>query len=267
MKLKWINTFAFTAMVVVNALANLLPIGGYTTRQVSEAYPNLFTPAPFTFAIWGLIYLLMAVFVVYQWEVFDGGRYSARVREDIGLWFAGNSVLNIAWIFFWHNKLIGLSVVCIAMLLFTLVMKQRRIRNVEGSLLQRAAAGAGFSVYYGWIIAATIANISVWLTQLGWNGFGLPDGFWTVIVLLAGAVIAFSVVIIGKNRIAGIAVMWAYAGILYRHISSGYYNGAHPYVIAAAILGEAMILAAICLPFIRRVLPEACSTSEEQKEE
>ena len=86
-------------MVAVNALANLLPIGGNTTGQVSEAYPNLFTPAPVTFAIWGAIYLLLAVFVLYQWEIFDGGASSAVVRVDIEPWFLISCLLNIGWLF------------------------------------------------------------------------------------------------------------------------------------------------------------------------
>lgn len=250
MALKWINTIAFAAMVAVNALANLLPIGGNTTGQVSEAYPNLFTPAPVTFAIWGLIYMLMAVFVIYQWEVFDGGAYSIKVREDIGLWFAVSCALNIGWILLWHNRLIGLSTICIALLLLVLYIIQGWLNGAGGSFLQRMAAKSGFSLYYGWIIAATIANFCVFLKQIGWNGWGIPAEFWTVTALLAGALIASAVVLPGENRIAGLAVMWAYAGILIKHLSTRYYGGQHPIVIAAGFLSEAVILAAILMPYI-----------------
>lgn len=254
MTLKWINTIAFAAMVAVNALANLLPIGGNTTGQVSEAYPNLFTPAPVTFAIWGAIYLLLAVFVLYQWEIFDGGVHSADVRADIGPWFLISCLLNIGWIFLWHYRKIGLSTICIALLLVPLIVISRRLGSANGNFLQRMAAKAGFSLYYGWIIAALIANISVWLTQLGWNGFGLSADFWTTAVLLIGAGIAFAVVVFGKNRIAGIAVMWAFAGILYKHLSPAYYSGSHPYVIVAGVLSEVIILTAILLPFFGQLL-------------
>ncbi len=249
MTLKWINTIAYVLMVAVNALANLLPIGGNTTGQVSGSYPNLFTPAPYTFSIWGAIYLLMAVFVLYQWEIFDGGTYSAVVRSDIGLWFAISCALNIGWIFLWHNKQIGLSTAAIALMLISLMMIQGRLSQAGGSFFQRMAAKAGFSLYYGWIIAATIANISVWLTKLGWNGFGLSADFWMVAVTLIGTIIACAVIIFGKNRIAGIAVMWAYAGILVRHLSPAYYAGSHPYVIVANVVGEAVMLTAILMPF------------------
>jgi hypothetical protein len=42
-------------MIVLNVLANALPLGGRTTGEISDAYPNLFAPAGYTFAIWGLI--------------------------------------------------------------------------------------------------------------------------------------------------------------------------------------------------------------------
>lgn len=251
--LKWINTGAFAAMVTVNALANMLPIAGRTTGQVSGAYPNLFTPAPITFSIWGLIYLLMAVFVVYQWGVFDGGVYSTKVREDIGLWFAISCAANIAWIFLWHYDKIGLSTICIALLLVTLIVIRNKLGSVDGNPLQRAAAKTGFSVYFGWIIAATIANISVLLTKIGWNGWGLSADFWTIVVLLAGTAIAAAVVLFGKDRIAAAAILWAYAGILIRHLSPAYYGGSHPLVIGVGFLCEALILAVMLLPTIERI--------------
>lgn len=256
MALKWINTIAFAAMVAVNALANLLPIGGNTTGQVSQAYPNLFTPAPFTFAIWGVIYLLLALFVVYQWEVLDGGLHSDSIRRAIGPWFAISCVLNIMWIFLWHYDMIGLSAITMVLLLISLIEIARQASPAGGNFWQRMAAKAGFSLYFGWIIAATIANVSVLLTKLGWNGFGLPADFWTSAVLLIGAVIACAAVIFGKSKspLVGIAVMWAYCGILVRHISPAYLGGAHPFVIAFAMLGEALILVTVLMPYAMPLL-------------
>lgn len=250
-KMKWINTIAFAAMIVVNVLANLLPIGGNTTAQVSEMYPNLFTPAPITFAVWGLIYIMMALFVVYQWEILDRGLHSARVREDVGAWFTVSCALNIVWLFLWHYRLIGLSVIAIFLLLGSLYMILRRLNGAGDGFLQQFAARTGFSVYFGWIIAASIADVCVLLTKIGWGGWGLSADLWTVIVLAVGAVIASAVALIGKNRIAALTVMWAYAGILIRHISPSYLNAAHPYVIAMAFAAESAIMICLLLPWLR----------------
>lgn len=251
--LKWINAGAFTAMIAVNALANLLPIGGKTTGQISETYPNLFTPAPITFAIWGMIYLLMLLFTIYQFGITDHDNQSSKVRERIGYWFTISCVLNIMWIFFWHFQLIGLSTICIALLLLSLLMIVKRLQSMNSTgFLQRIMTNTGFSLYYGWIIAATIANISVFLTKAGWNGWGISADFWTVVVLLVGAVIVGAVAIFGRDWIAPLAVMWAYCGILIRHISPVYYGGTHPYVIVAGFVCEAVVLAAIVLPKVLR---------------
>lgn len=264
MVLKWTNTISFVMMVAVNALANLIPIGGYTTMQISGMYPNLFTPAPATFAIWGVIYVLMGVFVLYQWGILDGGKFSAKVRDDIGPWFAVSCCLNILWIFMWHFDLIGLSTAAIVLLLVSLILIRKHLVNADGNLFQRMAAKTGFSVYFGWIIAATIANISVWLTKLGWNGWGMSADFWTCTMLLIGSVIAAAVVLLGKDRIAALAVMWAYAGILFRHLSADYYNGMHPYVAAAAVLSELVILYAMIMPWCLSFGKKRCASGTVQ---
>lgn len=49
----------YLIMVIVNALANILPINGIDTGAISDSYPNLFAPAGLTFSIWGVIYLLL----------------------------------------------------------------------------------------------------------------------------------------------------------------------------------------------------------------
>lgn len=248
--LKWINTIAFALTLFVNALAEMLPIGGRTTGQISEMYPNLFTPAPATFAIWGAIYLLLTGFIVYQWEVFDHGLHSRKLRENVGLWFAASCGMNIAWIFSWHLNAIALSTICIFALLAALCVLQGRVANAGGSYFQRTMAKAGVDLYYGWILAASISNVSVLLTKAGWNGWGLPADFWTGAAILLGAFLACVTVMDGVNFLAGVAVMWAYAGILFRHLSTRGEAGSYPFVIFAAILGEVMILGAILLPTV-----------------
>lgn len=254
--LKWLNTAAFAAMVAVNALANLLPIGGNTTGQISEAYPNLFTPAPITFSIWVVIYLLLAIFIVYQWGVFDKDQYSTRVREQIGLWFVISCILNILWILLWHNRLISLSAICIGLMLLTLIVIQWRLEDVGGSFLLRMSAKSGFSLYLGWIIAATVANFFVLLTETNRPGWGTSSDFLTVVVMLLCMVITSGIILIYRNQIIGIAVMWAYAGILIRHLSPLYYNGQHPFVIAAGFLSEAILLAVLLMSLMKKDIKE-----------
>lgn len=241
--MKWINTIAFGAMVIVNALADLIPIGGNTTGEVSAAYPTLFTPAPVTFAIWGLIYLMMLFFVIYQWR---GKGENGSVVQEIGPWFAVSCIMNIAWIFSWHLGAIELSVIYIIGLLVSLAAVERSLGFVtQGGLTRRAAVDLGFELYFGWIIAATIVNVSAALVKLQWDGFGRSDEFWTVVMLLVGAIIACIVVITEGRWMSALAVIWAYTGILIRHFSAGGFAGRYPVVIAAAFIGIAAMTACV----------------------
>ena len=240
--LKWINFIAYIAMVAFNVLANILPIGGNTTGQISASYPNLFSPAPITFSIWGLIYLLLGAFVIYQSGILDSGKRSDRLRQSIGPWFALNCLTNIAWLISWHNDEIGWSLIFMAWILITLIIINARIAKEDDSRLVRILVKPGFDLYFGWIIAASIANVSVFLTKIGWDGFGLSDTFWTVVMLLIGAVIGSAAVLVGGRWLSGAAVIWAYTGILIRHFSSRGWAGAYPLVIVAAAAGIAIIL-------------------------
>ncbi|WP_225419997.1 tryptophan-rich sensory protein [Methanohalophilus profundi] len=109
--IKIITTVTFSAMVIANALANALPINGLTTGQISDFYPNPFAPTGWTFAIWGLIYLLLAGYTLYQLGVFQDNENSVRngLLSKIGILFSISSIANAAWIFAWHYQIIPLS--------------------------------------------------------------------------------------------------------------------------------------------------------------
>lgn len=245
--MKWVNTIAFAAMVIINMLSNLLPLGGKTTGQISDSYPNLFTPTGMTFSIWGVIYVLLCAFVLYQWGLFGSAEAGSRIASKIGILFAISCIFNILWILCWHSDAIGWSILCIAGLLVTLILIQSRIKSETGGMVQRIAVNAGFDIYYGWIIAATIANISVWLVKVEWNRFGLSETFWTTAIILIGAAIGICVVLIGRNRLAGLALTWAYIGILIKHLSGAGHAGKYPVVIAAVILGIVGIFASVVM--------------------
>src|SRR5210317_1251869 len=85
------NIVAFLATVAVNSLANILPINGITTGELSDYYGNLFTPAGYVFSIWGLIYLLLAVFSYYQYGADDA------LHEKIDILFIISCLFNIVW--------------------------------------------------------------------------------------------------------------------------------------------------------------------------
>lgn len=248
---KWLNALAFILTLTLNALANLLPIGGNTTGEVSARYPTLFTPTPAAFAVWGVIYLLMAYFVVRQWGASGKTETGEKLRRAVGVWFFLGCLFNSAWILCWHLDKIGLSTVCIAGLLLTLAVTEERLRTRKNVLPDLSLIYAGFDLYFGWIIAATIANVAVWLKKTGWDGFGKTEVFWTVVMLAAGTLIGTAATLVGSRRYTGLAVAWAFGGILFRHVSAKGYALAYPAVVAAAGCGT-LVLLAVSLFFVRR---------------
>lgn len=236
--LKIVAAVAFIAMVVVNYLANSLPINNRSTGAISDSYPNLFAPAGVTFSIWGLIYLLLAGYVLYQFVSFSkkDARKNEGLLKRINSLFIVSSIANISWIFAWHYDFIGLSVLIMAVLLTALIMIADILRNQKFSSLEKLFISTPFSVYFGWITIATIANITVFLVSIGWNGFGIADFIWTIVILLAGATIGIWRMIRDNSIAYGLVLIWAYLGILLKHFSPDGFDGQYPSVIVTVII-------------------------------
>lgn len=218
------SAFFYLFMVIINALANILPINNIDTGAVSDSYPNLFAPAGITFSIWGIIYLLLFAYVLYQFGIWqkDKGLSKKFLFEKIAIYFSISSILNIFWIFSWHYDYIGFSVLLIIGILISLIKIENIIKKEKFSLKDKFFIFWPFSLYLGWISVATIANIAVFLVSISWNGLGLSESFWTVVVLLVGAFIGLMKVVKDKNIPYGLVFIWAYIGILIKHVSYFY---------------------------------------------
>ncbi len=150
---------AVVATIAVNGLANALPINGLQTGEISDSFPVYFTPAGYVFAIWGVIYLGLLAYAVYQ--ALPAQRQSPRLRSIRTLFLVG-SLANIAWIFLWHYQLFPLTLVAMLVLLGTLIGIYLRLRigRTSPPLVERLAVDLPFSIYLGWITVATIANVT-----------------------------------------------------------------------------------------------------------
>jgi len=229
---------AYIAMVYVNFLANSLPLNNRSTGAISDAYPNLFAPAGLTFAIWGLIYLLLALYVLYQFKSFgkEGSQKKEGLLKKINVLFIATSLANISWIFAWHYDYIGLSVLIMAVLLVLLIKIADILRVEKMTMREKLFISTPFSVYFGWITVAAIANITVFLVSISWDGFGIADYLWTSIILLVGSLIGILRMRKDKNIAYGLVLIWAYLGILLKHLSAGGFGGQYPSVIATVIV-------------------------------
>ena len=230
------NIVALVIVIVVNALANVLRFGGQTTGAVSDKYDSMFTPAPFTFSVWSLIYLGLALFVVFQ--SMPSQRQNMALA-GISNWFKIGCAANALWMFVWHLEWIMVALLLMIVLLVSLVAIYRRIDD------QGWQVRWPFSLYLGWISVATIANVSAMQSALAWNNLGMTEISWTLLKLaIAGAVTA--VVVLRKSDIVyGLVVAWAAYGI-----AAG--QAAIPAVAGAASLLLYIILALAIYEFAAR---------------
>ena len=228
---------ALVGVVVVNAAANLIPLNGNTTAQVSDAYPNLFAPAPYTFAIWGVIYAFLAGFAVYQFNAIRLRKKRSLLSEDLirhlGTGFLLTSALNMAWMFAWQYRHIGTALVLMIALLVVLMHNLRVLQGVKRSRWDTVFVAAPFSLYAGWITVATIANAVTWLVSAHWNGWGITGWLWTALVVVVGAVVVVSVGMRLRNPVYIAVGIWAYVGLYVRHITT--FQMQYPVVVIVLI--------------------------------
>ena len=206
------NLVTLGLTLVLNGLANALPLNGQTTGEVSDRFPNLFAPAGYVFSIWGAIYLGLLAFAAYQLTA--AGRRSRAVQR-VGGWFALSGIANSVWIVFWHYELFLASMAAMLVLLISLCAMASRL----GAPRQAESAGdrwlvyLPFSIYLGWISVATIANAAVVLLDLGWDGAPLSPATWTLLLLAVAT--GLGVWFLGRRGdLAYAAVLvWAFVGI------------------------------------------------------
>lgn len=237
------TVITYLVMVLVNALANILPINGRGTGEISDSYENLFAPAGITFSIWALIYLLLLGFTLYQLTYYKHtDEAKKRLYEKIGLTFSISSIANTIWILAWHYDFIFISLLLMICILISLIRINYVIRKVKFKSYEYVLIRLPFTIYLGWITVATIANVTTFLVDINWSRYGLSEYLWTNIIILIGTLIATSAMFFYKSKSYGIVVIWAYLGIFIKHISPNGYNNMYPAIIVTVIFSIVILI-------------------------
>ena len=204
--------FVTILTITVNGLANALPINGIQTGAISDSYPVLFTPAGYVFAIWGVIYLGLIAYTVFQ--ALPSQRGNPQMRA-IGWIYVVSGLANSLWIFLWHYLTFGWSVLVILVLLVSLALIYARLWPVRTQVSRGEwwTTHLPFSIYLGWASVATVANVSVWLYDLGWTGAPLTPEWWTVIMLAVASVLGLLFGLRLHDAAYVLVLVWAFAGI------------------------------------------------------
>ncbi len=214
-----VNLILFIATLVVNTLANTIPINGKNTGEISDLYPNFFVPSGFTFSIWGVIYLLLGIFTFFQLRAwYQPDKENHEIHEQIHWLFAISCFANISWILSWHYLQVGIALVNMLALLAALLSIYLRLdigrRPVSRQV--RYLVHLPFSVYLGWISVATIANVTAFLVYRGYEGGAIGEINWAVTMISVGTVLALLMLFRRKDWAYALVILWAYFGILYK---------------------------------------------------
>ena len=221
--------------IVMNFLANSIPFNQISTGEVSAKYDNLFTPASLTFGIWIVIYVWLFAFVLYAINITQKDpTLNIKQTEQIYILFIINMIANGFWLLFWHYELLIIALILIVIMLVTL-SRINRILTVDAlAQEERMFMLYPFSIYFGWISIATIANINAIAVDIGW--YEAPPGgiTWTIVVLLLAALITNATLIHFKLTTYGFVILWATLGIVIRHTTAGGFDNEFPVIITLA---------------------------------
>jgi hypothetical protein len=198
--------------IILNVLANALPFNGQGTGEISERFSILFVPAGYVFSIWGLIYIGMILFTVYQ--ALNSQRENSLIDKIAPSYWIANMANNV-WLFLWHWEFFPLTLIAMLTILLSLISLYRQFNKTESPLTPSEVwlVKVPFSIYLGWISVATVANISQVLFFTGWNGFGLSPEIWTVTMLAVGAVLGTLMLLRERDFVYAAVLIWAFIGI------------------------------------------------------
>ncbi len=241
---RFITVVTTLLTITVNVLANALPINGQGPGEISDRFAIYFVPEGYVFSIWGIIYLGLIAFVLYQ--LLPGQKESDLIEKVSPAFWAAN-LANTAWIFLWHYEFFPLTVVLMLTLLASLLYLYLQVaRHGELTSGQKWLVKLPFSIYLGWISVATVANVSQVLFYADWRGWGVAPEGWTVIMLVIAGGLGLAMRWRENDWAYGLVLIWALVGIALKQSESALVSN------TAWVIAGVLALALVSVPFIKR---------------
>jgi hypothetical protein len=214
-----INFLSVILVLVVNGLSQSQRWNNTTVGEISNKFGNLFTPASYAFSIWGLIFLMLIAYSIFQLSRAFFSKKDSVYIEQTGWWFTIANVLNASWVVaFTYDQIllsVGIMIGILVSLLKIIVNTQMQKETV--SITHRVLAWWPVSIYAGWISVATIANFAAYFASIDFMGSELTQIIWAI-ALITIAVLIHTLMVWTRNMhaFAGVAV-WALVAIFIRH--------------------------------------------------
>lgn len=234
-----VSSFGMT--LTINALANILPINGVTTGDLSDSIPNFFVPAAYVFSIWAVIYFLVGAFVVYQ--ALPAQKNNSLLKK-IAPWFILSNIANSTWIVLWHYQLVAWSLVAMLVILAALIAIYWQLGTGRYAVQREEwfFMRLPFSVYLGWITVATVANVTSLLVVSDWDAFGVAEPVWSAIMIVVAAAVGSLMAIRHKDYAYVAVLVWAFTGIAVK------FPDVLPVAITAIVMAVTVVLMLFVVP-------------------
>lgn len=213
------NLTAIIAAFSFNVLSNIAPINDLSIGEISNTLFQgvLITPANYAFAIWGVIYLGLISFGIYQ--ALPAQRENPHLRK-MGYLLVFSSLFQIIWVILFQYRLFAWSLLAMLGILLSLAAIYLRLEIGKKSVSRsnKWLIHVPLSIYFGWISVATIVNVALVLYNLNWNGWGISAEWWTLILLLIGTSVAAKIGMERSDRAYVGVFIWAFVAIGMRHL-------------------------------------------------
>ena len=226
---------AILSTLTINVLSNFFPPKGANIGKISNTVFQgvQITPANYAFAIWGLIYIGLIAYGIYQLRSLQ--RRDPTLQR-VSLLVIVACVAQIVWVYLFTMMLFWFSVVAMLVILLALIGAYLQLGVGKVRVLRDRLwlAHIPLSIYLGWISVATVVNIASALYISNWDGWGINGTNWTAIMLVVATVIA-AIVAIQRADIAFTCVfIWAYIAIAVRQINN-------PIILITAVSGAIVL--------------------------
>ncbi|MFO7720730.1 MAG: tryptophan-rich sensory protein [Gillisia sp.] len=213
-----LNFLSVLLVIILNYYSQAVKINNNTIGSLSNEYENLFTPAGYAFAIWGLIFLSLLAYASFQiYKAFSDK--DADFISKTGPWFIIANVANAAWVVVWLLEYTGISVILMFVILFSLlrIVLNTNMERWDAPLKIIAFTWWPICLYAGWITVATIANVSAYLSKIEWDGWIFNETQWTIIMILIAGIINILMIYKRNMREFAAVAVWALFAIYVRH--------------------------------------------------
>lgn len=207
---RWIALISLLAHISFGYFYQEILPNAKTMREVTSSYPSFFSPAPYTFAIWGVIYLSLIIYSIFS--LLPSNKLDL-VYDTLAKPFAFANFMATCWILSFVEDEIVVSMLFIMLLLGSAIILY--LRSKEAILREQISTWVSvpFSLLLSWICVATIANFEIVVTSIGWHNTILGDAAVNILLLTGTMALGIWVSSTYKDFIFPLVISWASFGI------------------------------------------------------